>query len=75
MVHTVLVKIKILIKNKTKYKMNNKRKKNVINKLLKLLWYGVGDMPPTRLWAGRRPGGLLLVRSKKKGRQGSENKA
>ena len=38
MVRTVLVKIKILIKNKTKYKMNNKRKKNVINKLLKLLY-------------------------------------
>ena len=32
-------------------------------------------VPPARLWAGRRPGGLLLVRSKKKGRQGSENKA
>ena len=38
----------------------------VINKLLKLLWFGVGSVPPARLWAGRIPGGLLSVRSKKR---------
>ena len=41
-------------------------KKNVINKLLKLLWYGAGNVPPTRLSAGRRPGGLLSVRNNKR---------
>ena len=49
-VGTVLVQIKIMFKIKqNKYKTNNvvnKKKKNVINKLLKLLSYGGGSMPP-----------------------------
>ena len=42
---------------------NDNNNINVINKLLKLLWYGVGSVPPARSWAGRKPGGFLSVRS------------
>ena len=45
--------------------MSNRLKKSN-NKSLKLLWYGVGRVPPAKLWAGRRLGGLLSVRTNKR---------
>ena len=40
--------------------MNNKSKKIVIKKLLKLLWNDVGRVLPARLWADSRPGGSFV---------------